>query len=337
MASSVFFIDHDRVSLLANLIRNLHFQTDPFTDPRLYPPESADLELQRSYFFFVTAIDHRTHLIGEPRFEAELDGEHFSGALLLWRLARRKWDEDPRFFTASYLAHISDQEVADWLTVTTPSGARVTARKPWIRAQLLRDAASVLLADYEGCVSALLSQSQGFVQLLLRLLGKFAAYADPVRKKAHLLLKFLTRRRLFSVRDPQNLSVPVDNVLSRLALRTGVVRVTDPELTYLLQHHLPFPRNADIELRETVRRAWNLVAHQAEILPTDLDDLLWGLGDCCERTTQHCTSCPRTRCYPRTYLRIQCPGYCPLASVCAGAQDLMLRSVREQNVDTYFY
>ena len=65
---------------------------------------------------------------------------------------------------------------------------------------------------------------------LLQRLAAFRAYEDPLRKKSHLLVKILMRRGLFLPTDADCQEVPVDPVLVHMALRAGLVTVTDEEL-----------------------------------------------------------------------------------------------------------
>jgi hypothetical protein len=99
------------------------------------------------------------------------------------------------------------------------------------------------------------------VEGLLALLARYEAYADPLGKKAFLAAKICERRGWLEVRDPEAWEVCADNVLMRLALRSGLVS--------------PGPLD---EVRSATRQAWKLVAGQAGISPLVLDDLLWELG-----------------------------------------------------------
>ena len=96
---------------------------------------------------------------------------------------------------------------------------------------------------------------------LVALLGSYEAYADPLGKKAFLAAKICERRGWLEVRDPEAWEVCADNVLMRLALRSGLVH----------------PGSLD-EVRSAARQAWKLVADRAGIAPPVLDDLLWELG-----------------------------------------------------------
>ena len=82
-----------------------------------------------------------------------------------------------------------------------------------------------------------------------------------MRKKAFLLCKIWERRGWFEVSDPENWEVSSDNILMRLALRSGLV-----------------PEGAVDQVREATRDAFKQVAEQAKISPPILDDLLWEKG-----------------------------------------------------------
>ena len=96
--------------------------------------------------------------------------------------------------------------------------------------------------------------------MLVRL-SEFDAFADPLRKKALPRLQDLGAARLARGLRPGAWEVCADNVLMRLALRSGLVeRATS---------------------RRSARRPATpsrQVAEQAKISPPVLDDLLWERG-----------------------------------------------------------
>ncbi|MGH2950666.1 MAG: hypothetical protein ACRDKX_01310, partial [Solirubrobacterales bacterium] len=96
---------------------------------------------------------------------------------------------------------------------------------------------------------------------LLERLAAFEAYADPLAKKSQLFAKICARRGWFDPVDPEHWQVSADNVLMRLALRSGLVEPGERE-----------------EVRARTRDAFGLVAADAGISPPLLDDLLWELG-----------------------------------------------------------
>src|SRR5256885_107452 len=80
----------------------------------------------------------------------------------------------------------------------------------------------------------------------------------PLRKKAFLVCKIWERRGWLEVSDPESWEVSADNVLMRLALRSGLVPEGDVD-----------------QVREATRDAFKQVAEQAKLSPPVLDDLLW--------------------------------------------------------------
>ena len=121
---------------------------------------------------------------------------------------------------------------------------------------------------------------------VLRLLAAVACYRvsrtlAPTKilfeKKSHLLAKVLERTGCWSFVDPENAEVPVDPVLVRLALRSGLVR-TDGEFGKALAEGRRLDADEAQRLRWFAMRAFKLVATTAAMQPYTLDDLLWGLG-----------------------------------------------------------
>jgi hypothetical protein len=96
---------------------------------------------------------------------------------------------------------------------------------------------------------------------LLARLRAFDAYSDPLAKKSFLFAKICERRGWLRVRDPDAWEVCADNVLMRLALRSGLVA--------------PGPLE---RVRPATRGALKRLAQSAALPPPVLDDLLWELG-----------------------------------------------------------
>jgi len=121
-----------------------------------------------------------------------------------------------------------------------------------------------MLKDYAGQAEALIDASQGKLGgtggALFRL-SEFDAFADPLRKKAFLVCKIWERRGWLTVSDPESWEVSADNVLMRLALRSGLVPEGDVD-----------------QVREATRDAFKAVAGESGISPPVLDDLLWERG-----------------------------------------------------------
>jgi hypothetical protein len=205
---------------------------------------------------FMCAIDHRTGYRSEYLIDSL---GPFGGSELLWELACREERRHPRTLSARWLATIEGSGVADLFRI-----GGETVADPEGRASLWRDLAEGLNRVYAGDADALLRGARGRLEGdggLLRRLAAFEAYGDPLRKKSFLFAKIAERRGWFEVSDPEHWQVSADNVLMRLALRSGLVEPGEAE-----------------EVRAATRAAWKRVADEAGISPPVLDDLLWERG-----------------------------------------------------------
>ena len=136
---------------------------------------------------------------------------------------------------------------------------------PQRRAMLWRDLAAGLERDYGGSAARLLAACGGRLggaDGLIALLAAYDAYSDPLAKKSFLFAKIAERRGWLEVADPEAWEVAADNVLMRLALRSGLVAEG------------PLERGAGPHTREAFKR----LAAAAGLSPPVLDDLLWELG-----------------------------------------------------------
>jgi hypothetical protein len=205
---------------------------------------------------FLGAIDHQTGYT-----EAHLvDGEGpYEGSALLWALGLRAERRAPGALTARSLLGVDPQAIA-----AVFRAGQDLLHDPNRRARLWDDLAKGLLKDYGGQAQQLIDASGGRLGgpggALFRL-SEFDAFADPLRKKAFLVCKIWNRRGWFEVADPEHWEVSADNVLMRLALRSGLVELGDVE-----------------DVREATLHAFKQVAEQAKISPPVLDDLLWEKG-----------------------------------------------------------
>ena len=206
---------------------------------------------------FLCAVDHRTgdrgrHLVrGEGPFE---------GSALMWAVGLAAARRRPGLLTAAALVEASGADVAELFRI-----GGETVADPDRRAALWRDLAGGLRREYGGDAAVLLARAGGRLGGaggLLDRLAAFEAYSDPLAKKSQLLAKICERRGWLEVADPEHWEVCADNVLMRLALRSGLVAPGD-----------------DLDrVRAATRDAFGRVAAAAAIAPPLLDDLLWELG-----------------------------------------------------------
>lgn len=275
-------VDEERAREVAGVVRRLGLRRDSYDDPRFYPPRSTPRELQLGYFAAMVAVDHRT-TTPLTRFEGVFDGERLHGADALYRLGRRLFDEDPEFFTPERLASMGVDEGRRLFEI---GGVRVWDF--YTRVFLLRDLGCKTLELYGSFENLFSSDRASEIVARLRV---FRAYEDPVEKKAMLLLKFLDGRGLVRVVDRDRLDVPVDNHLTRIAIRLGVVRLSSEEL---LVKQVEVGPEVDRAIREAVKKAWRLVARYSGVDVFTLDDYLWSFGRraCLRGSSPRCGHCP---------------------------------------------
>jgi hypothetical protein len=237
----------ERVATVAAHVRELVAGYDPPTFDHVPTPDAA---------LFLCAIDHRTGYRSEHLIEGE---GPFGGSVLLWELACREERRHPGTLSTRGLVSIDEQGVAELFRI---GGETVAGADQ--RARLWRDLAEGVERDYAGAATELIRASRERLAGkggLLERLARFEAYSDPLQKKSLLFAKIAERRGWLEVADPESWQVCADNVLMRLALRSGLVEPGDGE-----------------EVRAATREAWKRVAAETGIPPPILDDLLWELG-----------------------------------------------------------
>jgi hypothetical protein len=237
----------DAVARVAERVRELAVDYEP---PGFSHVPNADAAI------FLCAIDHKTGYRG--RYLVGGRGP-FEGSSLLWAVGLQAAERHRGLLTADALREVSAERLADLFRI-----GGETVAGPERRAALWRDLAAGLQRDHGGQAEALLAAAAerlGGAGGLLGLLARYDAYADPLSKKSFLLAKICERRGWFSVDDTESWEVCADNVLMRLALRSGLV------------HPGPLA-----EVRAATRGSFRQVADRAGIPPPVLDDMLWELG-----------------------------------------------------------
>jgi hypothetical protein len=228
-------------------IRELAVEYEPPDFAHVPDPDAA---------LFLCAVDHRT---GYERAHLVDARGPFAGSELMWTVALRAAAREPGLLTAARLQNASARDVARWFQIGDE-----TVADPQRRAELWRNLAAGIARDYGGSAARLLAacgDSLGGPAGLLSLLAVYDAYADPLAKKSFLFAKIAERRGWLEVGDPESWEVAADNVLMRLALRSGLVAEGPLE-----------------EVRPATRDAFRELARAAGISLPILDDMLWELG-----------------------------------------------------------
>jgi len=289
------------------------------------------------YYFYLSAL-----LFDFRRFDIALDGRPLSGADAFFALARRQADRDPDFFTAGRLAGV-DAATLDTVFSETGRPADCRLRRNGERAALLRDAAGRLLRDFAGEASNLLAATGGRLRApagagLINRLEQYAGYFDPHFKKGFVLVKTLEGLGAWRAADRENLFIPVDYHLLRVALRSGMVGV-EPALADALRRQEPADDALDDALRGAAKRGYKLVEEASGMDIFGLDELFWTLGrSCCHYgRPPRCSACDFTQCTLMRSFDYACAGQCPLRGVCRGSLAGEYAALYETQVTTVYY
>lgn len=259
-------------------------------DERFYPPRDLDPETTARYFIVMVSMDHRLSRPGRP-YRACLEDGCYEGADLLYRLGVRRLIEDVDFFTPEHLASIAIDEVKD-----TFSYGEISPPDIDIRTMLLRDLGFKLIKLYDSSVLKLIRESGNRIrggfhgEGLVEKLRVFRAFEDPVEKKSMLFTKFMITRGLFNPVD--ELDVAVDNHLSRIAYRLGLVMVSG-SLWSKIRGGIEVEYEEDVLLRLTIRRAYRYISTSSGLKPVIIDDYFWNMGRsiCLRDTMPLCDKC----------------------------------------------
>lgn len=219
------------------------------------PPDFAHVP-DADAALFLCAVDHKT---GYEEAHDVDGGGPYAGSELMWTLGLRVARAEPGLLRARRLRYAAAGEVAEWFRIDGE-----TVADPERRAALWRDLARGLERDFCGSAADLLASAEGKLtggRGLVDRLRPYRAYSDPLGKKAFLFAKIAERRGWLKVLDPEHWEVSADNVLMRLALRSGLV-----------------PDGPLDDVRAATRAALKELSLKAEISPPVLDDMLWELG-----------------------------------------------------------
>ncbi|MEZ4670367.1 MAG: queuosine salvage family protein [Anaerolineae bacterium] len=303
-------------------------------------PAGSDRAEALSFFFFTSML-----LFDFKNIETTLpDGRYIKGTDVFFFLAKRAGETRSGFWSAATLARLSDD---DFLRAFSLTNDPVHPDMPRMdeRIALLRDAAQVLISHWQGSVSTMLDENRylrptgGGGGLLNTLITHFKGYSDTLFKKVFVFLKAADVLDLWHPLDPENVMMPVDYHVIRLALRNGTVTVHDERLAAQLRGNEPVSAEDEQRLREVVMEAYHEMIRSSGLSVYFIDEVFWLVGrSCCHyKRPPRCTTCDYSDCTVQPALSYACPGKCPLAATCLGARDDDYRSLLEPNIVTTYY
>ncbi len=303
-------------------------------------PVAASDEQALDYFFFTSML-----LFDFKDVEATLsDGRYIKGTDVYFHLAKQAGETHPDFWSAAALSTATDDTLLHAFSLTNDAVHPALPRMAE-RIALLRDAAQVLLTHWNGRVTNLLQQhprlrtSGDQIGLLDTLVTSFKGYSDPLFKKVFVFLKALDVTGRWKPLDPENVLVPVDYHVIRLALRNGTITLHDEALADQLRTNAPVTEADELALREVVMDAYQTLIRESGLSVYFVDEIFWLIGrSCCHyKRPPRCQTCDFTDCSVQPAFNYQCPGQCPLAASCLGAHDNHYSSLLEPNIVTIHY
>jgi len=241
--------------------------------------------------------------------------------------------QNSKFLNPGYLASRSVEQIAEELSIIFSENNKCTFDNLKERASILKGCSQILIENYEGKASNLLSQS---VEDMYSKLNSFPTFNDPFAKKSSVFIKFARESGILTIEDPENLIPIMDYHIQRVLLRTGCVNV-DPKIKEILKNKIPM--EDDTLIRKECIEASRELAKSSQRPVSEIHDILWALGRSCCREKTLCTSgnCAKNPCSLSIFTTTSQHTMCILQNKCHGAANEDIRKLWQPTVTTQFY
>lgn len=276
-ASNLVKVDYTQLERMARHISgNLditNYKRAGWDDPLFWNIEASDVD-RSQYFAIGCAINFRFwELRGRQLIPAAglIDGQHFRGAMYMWRCLRRAFDQRAiDLLDAEVLANFSEGDLD--AIFTDDDGVNPLAVASADRVANLRDLGEQLLSDWDGAFLNLVTSCRGSLTTFARLSQKFRAFDDPVYKLTMVNAILHLGSGVYSFLDEP---LPaIDYHLLRHALRQGILRPT-AALTRQLTQMSILDHNESQELRRVALIAFVDLATKSGVSGEILDNRYW--------------------------------------------------------------
>jgi hypothetical protein len=285
--SDLVSIDEKQVRRMAAHIRTSldtrGFERTRWDDPLFWNVE-ADDERRSQYFAVGAAINFRfwERRDGQVvRAGGSIDGEHYGGAMYMWRCMRRaEHRQDVDLLNARVLANLSDREFDGIFSDDEGRNPLVVARDD--RLANLRDLGERLQSEWDSQFLNVVRAADGSLETFARISQSFRAFDDPVYKLTMLNAILHSGSAISDFRDEP---LPaIDYHLLRHALRQGLIRPA-PTLAAKLTATDVLEPHEGLELRRITLHAYLQLATRAQVSGELLDNAYW-------RNRTNCTDVP---------------------------------------------
>ncbi|MBC7265241.1 MAG: hypothetical protein H5T64_12930 [Chloroflexi bacterium] len=327
----------EQCAWLAQVVKTIRVRREPWL---VTPSNETERHREANYWFYIVAICQNT-----KSFAGTIGGRWYRGWDYLCAATRRCLDD---FSDAQIMLRYSSEDLRRVLSDDfNPTHSTIDRVEERVRQ--LHECARGLLERYEGQAMNIYYASGGRLRGeggLLEKLAAFPPYADPLQKKSVLLAGLLDEIGIWPLADRDTLKVAMDYHAVRVALRTGMVEVTDAGLARALKAREPVSDEVNHAVRRAVSEACDLIVAGSGMRVFDFDKYIWQLGrSCC--FYEHEPICGNGRkgvpCFKRercTFIQAttyECPNVCPFDGVCKGSRDPEYRAYWETNVYTEYY
>jgi len=289
-------IDHDRIEAVGSSLRvaakrsALTFCGSPF--PELDDPLALDvLTLATAHQYgFWTGTDHG---YGEPMW-ATIDGVRRKGSDFIWHAFTRAANADPTVIAWDRLA--ADPLLFDKICVDDDGTCPIPDAGSH---RVLQQAYGATIGRLGGIRSVIdqANASDDPLATLLEALSGIPGYGeDPLAKKANLLALILANRpeHFLHLDEGGSIAPIADYHNIRTLLRTGCVRVDDPDLRQTLADRSWTDAIGEASVRSAAYEAINALCDTSGLNVGEVDGFLFTLGRslCLETEDPRCGECP---------------------------------------------
>ncbi|MBU1132366.1 queuosine salvage family protein [Patescibacteria group bacterium] len=311
-------------------LRQNHFQ-------RLFLNFPADTETKLRAWLFATAICHQTHILINKK-------KNLVGWDFLEYVYSDLGKENSPLLDPHYLARLTAPELAEKLKplfADDGNHENCTLDRLEERARFIIEISKQLNEKYEGKVENILQKSNGFLfnngNGLYELLEQLPPFADPLRKKSTIFIKWIVDGKLMQIKDPQNFVPIMDYHMQRVLLRTGCVEVLDAELRESLRKKKPLA--SDEPIRNAAVEAIRKISQFSNKDISEIHDFFYPLGrSCCkEKTLCIDKTCDKNPCTFFLFVNIPEHEKCIFEGVCKGNADETYRNFWQPIVGTHYY
>ncbi len=289
-------IDHERIRAVGSSLRvaakrsALTFCGSPF--PELDDPlalEVLTLATAHQYGFW-TGTDHG---YGGPMW-ATIDGVRRKGSDFIWHAFTKAVTADPTMIDADRLA--TEPLLFDEICVDDDGVCPIPDAGSH---RVLQQAYGATIGRLGGIRSVIdrVNASDDPLATLLETLSAIPGYGeDPLAKKANLLALILANRpeRFLHLDDPGSIAPIADYHNIRTLLRTGCVRVVDPDLRQTLEDRSWTDTVGEASIRSAAYEAITALCDASGLNVGEVDGFLFTLGRslCLETEEPRCGECP---------------------------------------------